>query len=179
MEHADAMSSYAHVRAQNTRCPRCAGDIAFNYDLVAFQWGYCPSRVPWNALFYSFGEPILWRLDDDERARAWVYFDGALQGGNLGDPTFPDVLVRALDLGGGDVKCARCGVVDLALRVERGVLTGFAAMPAGCDIATVDARGNVIARPEWDDHAMPEVLRVRSKRLARGDGGVVRDKQAP
>lgn len=168
------MPSYAHVEAP-IACPRCGAEIT---DLAAFQWGYCPSRQPWDELFYRVGDALRWRVDDAGALRPWVYFEGPLQGGNIGDPSVGDLLVRALDLGGDELVCAACGT-GVALRIRGGCLVGFEHFPAGSDVATVDDDGRVHPRPDWDDHPMPEILRVRNRALAASDGVVIAGKRAP
>ncbi len=172
------MPSYSHVVAR-VPCTRCNAEITSRTDdLVAFQWGYCPSRQPWDALFYRLGDAIRWRLDDAGRIRPWTYFEGALQGGNLGDPSVGDLVVRALDLGGNDLVCKGCGA-SVALRILGGRLVGFESAPADCDIAVVDADGVVHPRPDWNDHPMPEILRARNRGLATGDGKAIEGVSAP
>lgn len=174
------MSIYTHVRAAEAPCSRCFAPIRFAHGIVAFQWGYCPSRVPWDDLFYDLGDPIRWRLDDAGRIPPWTYFEGPLHGGNVGDPSVTDLLVRGLDLSGSDLACDHCGPVGLAIRVERGILAGFAPAPPGCDLAAIDAGGHLVPHPEWDDHTMPTIQPIQSsKRLATGDGTILPGMLAP
>lgn len=173
------MASYAHLIAL-LPCPHCGAFLPGPDDnLLAFQWGYCPSRQPWNELFYRPGDPLHWRLDDAGRIPPWSYFEGVLQGGNVGDPAVRDLLVRAFDLGGGDLCCGGRRGGDIALRIEGGRIVRLDRIPPGCDVALLHGDGSVEPRPEWDDHPMPSILRVRSDRLARGDGVVIPALRAP
>lgn len=173
------MPSYAHLIGP-VPCPYCGASLpGRSYDLVAFQWGYCPSRQPWDELFYDLGAPVRWRLDDEGRIPPWSYFQGPLQGGNLGDPAVRDLLVRTLDPGGSDLRCGRCHGSDIALRIEGGRFVGLDRIPPGCDIALVHGDGRVEPRPEWNDHPMPDILAVRNDRLASGDGVVIPGLRAP
>ncbi|UQA56973.1 hypothetical protein [Polyangium aurulentum] len=173
------MASYAHLVARE-RCPGCSAEIAgLTMDLIGFQWGYCPSRQPWNDLFYRVGDAIRWRLDDKGRIPPWVYFVGALQGGNVGDPSARDLLVRALDLNGYGLTCAACGMSDIAISIRGGHIVGLEPGLADCDIAVVGPDGQMHPRPDWDHHPMPEIPKVRSRTLATGEGLVIAGKRAP
>lgn len=173
------MPSYAHLVAR-VPCPSCGADIeGLTDDLVAFQWGYCPSRLPWDDLFYRMGDAIRWRLDDEGRIRPWVYFAGALQGGNIGDPSIQDLVVRVFDLGGTDLVCRSCSASGLAIRIRSGQIAGFEAARQNGDIGVVGLDGRIQSRPDWDDYPMPEILKVRSRTLATGEGTVIPGKRAP
>ncbi|TKC95794.1 hypothetical protein [Polyangium fumosum] len=147
-------------------------------DLIAFQWGYCPSRLPWEDLFYRIGDALRWRLDDEGRIRPWVYFKGALQAGNIGDPLLRDLLVRGLHLNGLDIECAACGASGVAIRIRDGRIVGLEAARADCDVAVVGRDGQIHPRPDLDDPPMP-ILEVRSRVLATCEGTVIPGIHAP
>ena len=172
------MPSYAHLSGK-LDCPACGCRLDVPHDLFAFQWGYCPSRQPWDELFYAVGDEIRWRVDDAGALPAWTYFDGSLQGGNLGDPCVDAWLVRTWDLGGSELVCAQCHHEGFALRIEKGRIAGLARAVSGCDIAMVRDDGEIISRPHWDDAAMAVTEVVASRTLTNGNGRVITGKQAP
>lgn len=172
------MPSYAHLVATPV-CPKCGARIDVPHDLIAFQWGYCPSRQPWDELFYSIGDEIRWRLDDDGRIRPWVYFKGSQQAGNIGDPNVRDLIVRGYDGSGNDVRCGSCSLEGIALRIENGHIVSLQEAVIGCDIALVEDKHQITPRPDWDDAPMPDSLDVRNAKLATSDGRVVAGKLAP
>jgi hypothetical protein len=169
--------SYAHLVGK-AACPACGSSLDLPYDLLAFQWGYCPSRQPWDELFYSLGDHILWRVDDASQIRAWSYFEGALQGGNLGDPILRDLVVRGFQLDGDDVRCPRCLSDGVAIRIEGGRIVAVQAAVRGCDIAVLADDGRITPRPDWDDQPMDR-LRVRNRALATSSGHVVAGRLSP
>ncbi|MGZ7023497.1 MAG: hypothetical protein ACXVJ3_19850, partial [Ilumatobacteraceae bacterium] len=178
VRHNARMPSYAHL-VTTAACPKCGSHLDVPHDLIAFQWGYCPSRQPWDQLFYSIGDEIRWRLDDDDEIRPWVYFKGAQQAGNIGDPTVQDLIVRGYDAGGNHIRCTRCSVEGMALRIERGRIVSLQEAVAGCDVAVLEDAQSITPRPEWDDAPMPDSLEVRNRKLATSAGRAIIGKLAP
>lgn len=172
------MPSYAHLSGK-LDCPACGRALEVPGDLLAFQWGYCPSREPWDELFYALGDEIRWRVDEAGALRAWTYFEGSLQGGNLGDPSVGDLLVRAWGLGGSELTCTRCHQEGFALRIEGGRITGLARAVPGCDVAMVRDDGEIIPRPDWDDAAMETKAITGARTLTDATGRIIAGKQAP
>jgi len=91
------MPVYAHVEA-TVKCPTCGSTDWFSgmEDLVGFQWGFCPGRLPQKEYIYHIGDPIYWRPCSTGVIPAWTFFkvDGYQDGGNVGDPTVRDLIVR-------------------------------------------------------------------------------------
>ena len=86
------MPHYCYVRT-DLRCPRC--DIVIT-DLVWFQWGYSPGRLPQEQHIYDLNDPIRWRYCPGMGIFSWVYFKdegGRSEGANFGDPHIRDIIV--------------------------------------------------------------------------------------
>src|SRR6476660_7600232 len=86
------MPSYAFLFAP-LQCPTCATVLG---DLIWFQWGFTAWRQPIPESTYVIGDAIRWRTCRDGRTHAWTYFmrNGNSDGGNLGTPDEPNVIVR-------------------------------------------------------------------------------------
>ncbi len=162
------MPTFATVEA-DIRCPSCNSPVPGH--LVGFQWGYCSVPLGSSYVMYRIGEPLLWRLDRRDTVPAWSYFQGGTRG-NIGDPTYADLLIREDELFG--QKCTNCehGFVDVGVYIRGGVIREVRAFPeevATCAVSLLGREGEVIPKPElWDDyHPMDIVDGGEYERLVR------------
>jgi hypothetical protein len=149
------MARFAHVSV-DVPCPQC-GDSLAPTDAIGFQWGYCPNPHGGAYFTYQVGEPLLWRLDKRGGAPAWACFRG--NSANIGDPSFPDLVVRESEY---DIRaCHACShrIEGIAVVITRGtvaeirVYETIGSLPE-CNVITVDANGLQTPWPEWDNHLM-------------------------
>jgi hypothetical protein len=152
------MASYAFVSAE-LKCPNCG--IALT-DIVWFQWGYCPGRLPRADYLYPVGDKLYWRPCADGSIRAWVFFDDG--GGNIGDPSIRDLIVR--DSGQTFLMrpCTSCGEVlgDAAVEIRGGAITRawlagsdeFSDPLGKVDVYTISDDVTRVPRRDFKDHPM-------------------------
>lgn len=84
------MPKHAHL-AEELRCPDCHAAVV---DLAWFQWGYCANYSVVDEYVYRVGDAIRWATADDGSTPAWTYFEIDNHGGNLGDPSVTDLVVK-------------------------------------------------------------------------------------
>lgn len=146
------MPTFATVEA-DIHCPSCNSLLPGH--LVGFQWGYCSVPLGTSIAIYRIGESLLWRLDRSGTVPAWSYFQGGT-GGNIGNPTYADLLIREDELFG--QRCPNCehGFVDVGVYIRGGVIHEVRALTeevAPCDVSLLGRGGEVIPKPElWDDY---------------------------
>ena len=122
------MPVYAFLAYENLRCPHCEtrlpeGDASARRH-VTFQWGYCASRYPADAI-YRVGDRVRWRESTDGVVPAWMMFDGG-RTINCGDPAITSLI--ATDIGSDSSNfpfdCLACAhrLGGAALRIEDNVI---------------------------------------------------------
>ncbi len=160
----------AYLNVDSIDCPACGSTVDLAFGQLLFQWGYCPARHPEPERAYDWGDAIRWRLDDAGQILPWVYFSGVDQGGgNIGDPQFANVRIRAYTFAWEDISCGACGAHGVDILVEHGILKNTVAVTSGCEISLIEQDGRISARPEWDDHPMTRCLVERRFRLVVPD----------
>jgi hypothetical protein len=128
---------------------------------LGFQWGHCCHSHGCGVADYAVGDLIQWRRAMDGSVPPWVYFKGH-NSANIGDPQYANLIVRELEF---DTRvCGNCNVPfgGFAISISAGVIasagTSFG-IPDNVDIVLVNPNGSLTPMPEWNDHAMPDVVR--------------------
>lgn len=150
------MPHLAHVQVRHLPCPQCFKDLA-DQNLVGFQWGYCCGVFA--APDYQVGDPIKWRVGKDRIAYKWSYFRRG--GGNIGDPNYFNVLVRAAEYYGLR-QCRSCDYqfAGIGIRIEDGIIQDVRVYEDGLpdsEISIINDDDTLTPMPDWDDHSMPIV----------------------
>jgi hypothetical protein len=149
------MARFAHVKFV-VLCPGCGSELAPG-GVIGIQWGYCPNPHGGPYFTYEVGEPLLWCLDKRGEVPAWAYFrDGSA---NVGDPSFPNLVIRESEYGIRACRGCRHRIEGLGVVIVGGVIAEVRVdeEPGGileCDVITLDSNGVQTPRPEWDDHPM-------------------------
>jgi len=155
------MPSYAHLDA-DLLCPHCDAVIS---TLVAFQWGYCPARIPIPEEFYHIGDAIRWRECRQGLVPAWTYFsDEFQQAANIGDPAVQNLLVQDSQFAWDTLALPQClackhhfGGAMIAIQngiIQRAWLYLPDDFDRNVDHYLISVDGRYVPKPEWNDHPM-------------------------
>jgi hypothetical protein len=152
--------------------PSCGAVVG---DMVWFQWGFSPGRLPQPAYIYHLGDAIRWRRagsGPDGVAPAWTYFEGSARGkgddleANLGDPAIADLIVQdpVSYLWRDPTKrprCPKCGEFLEGAAIEfrdNVIVRAWISAPGELDPTIVhylvQPDGTRTPMPQWNDHQM-------------------------
>lgn len=149
------MPHYSYLRA-DLHCPNCNILIT---DLLWFQWGYSPGYAVREEFVYQVGDPIKWKKCQSGEIPAWTYFGEG--GGNLGDPSIKNLIVRDSAQYFLQQPCSNCQyrLGGAALEIVDGkIVKAWLLVPNELD-ENVDAfvrerNGALKPMHSWNDHPM-------------------------
>jgi hypothetical protein len=121
---------------------------------------------------YQLGDAIRWKECSDKSIPAWSYFEqnGRRAGGNVGDPAYRDIIIRATHYGfrynwrsePGRRHCPHCHELleGIAVEIRSGALSCVWIYSPGeftgnADYFVINLNGQLRPLPEWDDRPMP------------------------
>jgi hypothetical protein len=139
--------------------------------MAAFQWGFCLGPDGPLGGDYQLGDSIRWKECSDKSIPAWTYFthDGRHAGGNIGDPVYPDLIIRATHYGfrynwedePDRRRCPHCQRVieGIAIELRNATIARVWIYSSGefvgdADFFVIRPNGQLRPMPEWNDYPM-------------------------
>ena len=155
------MPNYAYLNTK-LKCPKCGVIVT---DFAAFQWGLCPGYGPRAGYVYHIGDEINWRCSQSGVSPSWTYFGNGE--GNIGNPAVKDLFVQEefqfyWDESHPPNRCSscECEFEGAIIEIRKGCLVDAWIYQKGdfdhnVSYFVVVENGELLSRPEWNDHQMP------------------------